>query len=108
TPSPSASTTPGPTPSPTTSVLGGGFLQSPTPSPTTSVLGVNITRRPGLPVTGANALPLVLLAAMCYLFGAVALRFSSRARGARGFWGTWFLAGRARSPEERPGDGGSG
>lgn len=51
------------------------------PSPSTSVLGLQISKKPVLPVTGSNSLPLVLFAAMCYLFGAVALKVASRRKG---------------------------
>jgi hypothetical protein len=44
------------------------------------VLGVSQSRRV-LPVTGSNALPLLLFAGMCYAFGAVALKVASRRRG---------------------------
>jgi hypothetical protein len=52
-----------------------------TPTPGTSVLGVSQSRKPTLPVTGSNALPLLLFAGMCYAFGAVALKVASRRRG---------------------------
>jgi hypothetical protein len=77
TPSPSV-TPPGPTPSPSVSVGPATFTRTPTPG--TSVLGVSQSRRI-LPVTGSNALPLLLFAGMCYAFGAVALKVASRRRG---------------------------
>jgi hypothetical protein len=78
TPTPSV-TPPGPTPSPSVSVGATTFTRSPTPA--TSVLGVSQSRKPALPVTGSNALPLLLFAGMCYAFGAVALKVASRRRG---------------------------
>ncbi|MEA2500920.1 MAG: hypothetical protein QOD01_1031, partial [Actinomycetota bacterium] len=80
TPSPSV-TTPGGTPTPSPSVSVGPATFTRTPTPGTSVLGVSQARRSGLPVTGSNALPLVLFAGMCYAFGAVALKVASKRRG---------------------------
>lgn len=82
TPTPSPSVTspgPAPTPSPSVSVAPATFTRTPTPG--ASVLGVSQSRRSTLPVTGSNALPLVLFAGMCYAFGAVALKVASRRRG---------------------------
>jgi hypothetical protein len=76
TPTPTHGATPSPTPSksvPPTS--------SQTPSPGTSVLGLSQTRGRTLPVTGSNAAPFVLLAAMCYVVGAVALKVASKRKG---------------------------
>lgn len=85
TPGPSPST-PGPTPSTPgpspTSVLPTQFIKS--PSPGTSVLGLSVSRKPILPVTGSNSLPLVLFAGVCYLFGAVALKVASRRKPVNG------------------------
>jgi hypothetical protein len=87
TPSPTPTTpTPTPTrsvtPSPSSSVSVGPARFSQTPSPGTSVLGLSQTRGRTLPVTGSNALPFLLFAAMCYVFGAVALKVASRRKGA--------------------------
>jgi hypothetical protein len=80
TPTPSV-TSPGGTPTPSPSVSVGATTFTRTPTPGTSVLGASQTRRSALPVTGSNALPLVLFAGMCYAFGAVALKVASRRRG---------------------------
>ena len=80
TPTPSV-TSPGGTPTPSPSVSVGATTFTRTPTPGTSVLGASQTRRSTLPVTGSNALPLVLFAGMCYAFGAVALKVASRRRG---------------------------
>ncbi|HEY2667376.1 MAG TPA: hypothetical protein VGK51_11120 [Actinomycetota bacterium] len=79
TPTPTHSVTPSPSPSPSLSV--GPARSSQTPSPGASVLGLSQTRARTLPVTGSNALPFVLVAAMCYLFGAVALKLASKRKG---------------------------
>jgi hypothetical protein len=82
TPKPSPSVTPPgqtPTPSPSVSVAPAQFTRTPTPG--TSVLGLSQNRKAALPVTGSNALPLVLFAAMCYAFGAVALKVASKRKG---------------------------
>ena len=78
TPTPTRSLTP--TPSPSVSV--GPARSSQTPSPGTSVLGLSQTRGRTLPVTGSNALPFLLFAALCYVFGAVALKVASRRKAA--------------------------
>ena len=84
TPTPTATPTPPPPPPPPPPVQVAPVQvqqappPTPTPSPTTSVLGVSVNRQPTLPVTGSNALPLLLLAAMCYGFGAMALSAASR------------------------------
>ncbi|MCW3045155.1 MAG: hypothetical protein JWL57_3313 [Actinobacteria bacterium] len=80
TPTPSV-TSPGGTPTPSPSVSVGATTFTRTPTPGTSVLGASQTRRSALPVTGSNALPLVLFAGMCYVFGAVALKVASKRRG---------------------------
>lgn len=89
-PCPSASPTPTPTPTPTPAPSSPPPVQvaplqvqqnpppSPTPSPSTSVLGVSVNKQPTLPVTGSNAVPLLLLALMCYGFGAFALKAASK------------------------------
>ena len=82
TPTPTPTPPPPPPPPPPAQVAPVQVQQppppTPTPSPTTSVLGVSVNRQPTLPVTGSNALPLLLLAAMCYGFGAFALSAASR------------------------------
>ena len=77
TPTPTRSVTP--SPSPSMSVGPATFSQ--TPSPGASVLGLSQTRGRTLPVTGSNAAPFVLFAAICYVFGAVALKVASRRKG---------------------------
>jgi hypothetical protein len=79
TPTPTHSVTPSTSPSPSLSI--GPARSSQTPSPGTSVLGLSQTRGRTLPVTGSNALPFVLVAAMCYVFGAVALKLASKRKG---------------------------
>src|SRR5437879_122533 len=85
-PPPRTPTTPPPprrrsTPAPSPSVSVGPATFSQTPSPGTSVLGLSQTRGRTLPVTGSNPLPFLLFAAMCYAFGAVALKVASRRKG---------------------------
>jgi hypothetical protein len=79
TPTPTHSVTPSTSPSPSLSI--GPARSSQTPSPGTSVLGLSQTRGRTLPVTGSNALPFVLVAAMCYAVGAVALKLASKRKG---------------------------
>ena len=83
TPTASPTPTPPPPPPPPVQVAPVQVQQTqpppePTPSPSTSVLGVQVNRQPTLPVTGSNALPLLLLALMCYVFGAFALKAASK------------------------------
>lgn len=72
-PSPSASPSPSPSPSPVVSPT--QAIRTPSPSP--SILGITV-KKPILPVTGINILPMLMIAVVAYLFGALALALSSK------------------------------